>query len=256
MHAVSLLSITPVKALGLWHPEEIALESSGVAEDRRFYLVDEQGRLVTGRRHGRLVQVRAAYEESSAVLTLDFPDGTRVQEEIATGQGVTTAFYGGRTVTGRIVHGPWGRALSAYADMSLRLVRTSRPGEGWDVHPVTLLSDASVDELARRSGHAGPLDARRFRMLVMVSGGEPHDEDRWAGRAVRMGSAVVRVAGPVPRCVVTTQDPRTGRKDFDTLKNIRGYRGARDDEAIDFGVYGEVEQPGKVRVGDPVELID
>lgn len=253
MHAVSLLSITPVKALGLWHPEQISLEPSGVAADRRFYLVDEEGNLVTGRRHGALVQVRAAYDEESAALTLHFPDGTHVQGTVTVGEGVTTDFYGGRTVSGRVVDGPWGPALSAYTDASLRLVRTTQPGDGWDVHPVTLLGDPSVEELARRSGHTEPLDARRFRMLVMVSGGEPHDEDGWVGRAVRIGSAVVRVTGPVPRCVVTSQDPGTGRKDFDTLKEIRRYRGVRDGEAIDFGVYGEVERPGTVRVGDPVE---
>lgn len=255
MHAVSLLSITPVKALGLWHPEEIALEPRGVVEDRRFYLVDDEGRVATGRRHGTLVQVRAAYDDASEVLTLDFPDGTRVQEAVAAGAGITTDFSGERRVSGQVVHGPWGPALSAYADASLRLVRTTRPGDGWDVHPVTLLGEPSVEELARRSGRTEPLDGRRFRMTVMVSGGAPHDEDRWIGRAVRIGSAVVRVTGPVPRCVVTTQDPRTGHTDFDTLKKIRSYRGVRDGEAIDFGVYGEVEQPGRVRVGDPVQPV-
>lgn len=255
MHTVSLLSITPVKALGLSHPREVTLESFGVAEDRRFYLVDDEGRLATGRRYGPLVRVRARYDDAAAVLTLDFPDGTHVQETVITGEDVTTDFFGGRTVTGRVVHGPWGPALSAYADASLRLVRTIGPGEGWDACPVTLLGDASVEELARRSGHAGPLDPRRFRMLVMVSGGEPHAEDRWVGQAVRIGSALVRVGGPVPRCVITTQDPATGLKDFDTLTHIRGYRGMGDEGAIDFGVYAEVERPGTVRVGDPVELV-
>jgi hypothetical protein len=35
-----------------------------------------------------------------------------------------------------------------------------------------------------------------------------------------------------------------------TVKLIKGYRGVRDGEAIDFGVYGRVEEPGRVRVGD------
>jgi uncharacterized protein YcbX len=42
-------------------------------------------------------------------------------------------------------------------------------------------------------------------------------------------------------------------RDLDTLRVIKGYRGVRDGEAIDFGVYAAVEQPGRVRVGDPVE---
>ena len=32
-------------------------------------------------------------------------------------------------------------------------------------------------------------------------------------------------SGPVPRCVVTTQNPRTGEKDFDTLAALHRLRG-------------------------------
>ena len=59
----------------------------------------------------------------------------------------------------------------------------------------------------------------------------------------------------MPRCALTTRSPDTGERDLDTLKLIKGYRGVRDGEAIDFGVYGRVEQPGRVRLRDPVELL-
>ena len=60
--------------------------------------------------------------------------------------------------------------------------------------------------------------------------------------------------GPVPRCVVTTQDPATGVKDFDTLKRIAEYRPLmQESRGIPFGMYAEVERPGRVAVGDPVE---
>jgi uncharacterized protein YcbX len=70
---------------------------------------------------------------------------------------------------------------------------------------------------------------------------------------VRVGEAILRVGGPVPRCAVTTQDPTTGIRSLDTLGAIKGYRGLRDGKRIDFGVYAQVEQPGLVRVGDAVE---
>ena len=47
----------------------------------------------------------------------------------------------------------------------------------------------------------------------------------------------------------------SGERDLDTLGLIRSYRGVRDGEAIDFGVYAQVIEPGRVRVGDPVELL-
>jgi hypothetical protein len=34
---------------------------------------------------------------------------------------------------------------------------------------------------------------------------------------------------------------------------IKAYRGTRGEKQLDFGVYGEVVTPGRVRVGDAVE---
>jgi uncharacterized protein YcbX len=39
------ISIAPVKSLGLVHPDEIELGPHGVVGNRRFWLVDEDGRL-------------------------------------------------------------------------------------------------------------------------------------------------------------------------------------------------------------------
>jgi hypothetical protein len=90
-------------------------------------------------------------------------------------------------------------------------------------------------------------------MLLTLDGCEPHEEDTWEGRRFRVGSAVIRVGGPVPRCVVTTRDPDLGFRDFDSLREIKAYRGLRDGKEIDFGVYADVEEPGVVRVGDTLE---
>jgi uncharacterized protein YcbX len=90
-------------------------------------------------------------------------------------------------------------------------------------------------------------------MLVGVRGGVPHLEDTWIGHDVRIGEAVVRVHEPVARCAITTKNPDTGERDLDTLRVIKAYRGTRGEKQLDFGVYGEVVSPGRVRVGDPIE---
>jgi uncharacterized protein YcbX len=90
-------------------------------------------------------------------------------------------------------------------------------------------------------------------MLIQVAGAtRPHEEDEWLGRDVRIGEAVVRVTRPDPRCVITTQDPDTGARDFPTLHVIRSYRGLRDGRKLDFGVYADVVTPGAVSVGDAI----
>jgi uncharacterized protein YcbX len=247
--SVARLSVTPVKALALLHPDEILLEREGVAENRRFYLVDAEGRLANGKKAGALVQVRAACNYDGTWLALDFPDGGRLEGGVELGATVTTDFWG-REVAGRVCEGPWSAALSEVAGVALTLVRTERPGDGSDVHRVSLVSTASLQELARRGGDDGLADDRRFRLLVTLDGCSPHEEDTWEGRRLALGDAVVRVGGPIPRCVVTTLSPETGARDLDTLRAIKDYRGLSAERTIDFGVYAEVQEPGRVRVGD------
>src|SRR5207247_1560186 len=75
--------------------------------------------------------------------------------------------------------------------------------------------------------HAGEesIDARRFRMLVEIDGVEPHAEDEWVGRRVRVGSALVAMHGNVGRCLVTSRDPQSGTIDLPTLDLLGSYRG-------------------------------
>ena len=114
---------------------------------------------------------------------------------------------------------------------------------------VTLVSLASVEELSRQGGREASVDPRRFRMTIELDGCSPHEEDSWRGRRFRIGGAVLEVEEPVPRCVVTTQDPETGLRDFPTLSVIKRYRGVVGQELL-FGVYASVVEPGVVRIGD------
>jgi MOSC domain-containing protein len=244
---VSRLSIAPVKGLGLVHPDEVLLGPSGVANDRRFYLVDPGGRLVNNKTCGELMQVRP--EVSDGALMLTFPSGQTAGGHVALGEAVETSFYG-RPVTGRYVEGPWSEALSEHAGRPLRLVQTDEPGAGVDrTHVVSLISDGSLAALARHGG-SERVDGRRFRMTIELVGADEHEEDRWIGGEVVVGEARIRVTGPVGRCVVTTRNPDTGVSDLDTLGVLAGYRTLREGKSFGCGVCGDVLAEGVVRVGD------
>jgi uncharacterized protein YcbX len=253
MRALSRLSATPVKALRLSHPTEAELTAGGIPADRRFYLVDEMGGLFDATDHGALQRIVPDYEPVTERLRLSFPDGSVVEDAADRLDGTVTTDFFGRRVGGHLVDGPFAAALSRFAGRSVRLARVTRDGDGQDVHPLTLVSSASVRDLGRR-GDRADLDARRFRINLEIGGCVPYEEDSWDGELVRVGEGVIRVRGQIPRCVVTTLAPDTGEKDFATLRQIARYRpriGGRG--GLPFGVYAEVVSPGRVRVGDPVE---
>jgi MOSC domain-containing protein len=138
----------------------------------------------------------------------------------------------------------------------VRLFRTERDGDGPDEMPLTVASFASVEELGRRGGYDGELDPLRFRINLELDGAEPFEEETWDGRRVRVGEAVLRIDGQIPRCAVTTQDPTTGLRDWNTLKQIASFRPLMPTHQVPFGMYATVERPGRVNVGDDVTPLD
>jgi uncharacterized protein YcbX len=253
--SVAWIAAAPVKGLGLSLHREAMLGRAGIEGDRAFYLVDGEGRLTNAKRAGNLL--RASAEASDGLLLVRLPDGSVVQGDVELGAPVETNFYG-RPVRGRVVNGPWGAALSALAGLPLTLVRADEPGSGQDrgaAAGVTLVSTAALEALARAAGVDGGVDGRRFRMTFGVDGVDAHAEDGWLERHVRVGAAVVVPRGNVGRCRVTTLDPDTGERDLQTLDAIDDYRAdVETTEPLPFGVWCEVVEPGRVAVGDPVEL--
>lgn len=253
--SVAWITIAPVKGLALVHRDEVELEPFGVRENRRFYLVDDNGRMINGKVIGPLVRVVPDYDDAAGSLALRMPDGHVISGAVDVGDELTTSFFG-RPVAGRLVTGPWSEALSELAGRPLRLVRTEHPGHGPDRGSragVSLVGTASLGALAGAAG-VERVDGRRFRLLFGVDGFAAHAEDEWIDRLVRIGGAVIRPHGNVGRCAVTTQNPDTGIPDFDTLRVLGEYRGnVETSEPLPFGVWGEVVEPGRVRLGDLVE---
>ncbi len=56
--------------------QRIELDELGARGNRRFYVIDERGRMVNGKRLGDLQTVIADYDVESGQLGLAFPDGT------------------------------------------------------------------------------------------------------------------------------------------------------------------------------------
>ncbi|MHB8492719.1 MAG: MOSC N-terminal beta barrel domain-containing protein, partial [Solirubrobacteraceae bacterium] len=177
---VTALLTTPVKGLRIGHVDEIVLGASGASDDRRFFLIDEQDRMVNGKRAATLGAVSAAWERHTRVLTLGFPDGATVSGPVRLGEQLTTRFHR-RSMAAFAVTGPWSDALSRHAGLRLRLVQADPAQGATDRGPrgaVSLISSASVRRL-EAAARGQQVDPRRFRMLVEVDGPDAHGEDRW-----------------------------------------------------------------------------
>jgi uncharacterized protein YcbX len=187
-------------------------------------------------------------------LAVDLPDGTRLSPVGEPGPP-TTADYWGRRAVVRHLAGPWDAALSAHTGRDVTLA-VAEPGEVvWDA-PVTLVTTAALDELARRAGRAA-VDPERFRATVTVAtppGTAPFAEDAWAGRRLRVGDVELEVGGAVPRCAVVRLRPGDGaREDDDPMRLLAPDRTVR--QEVVFGTGARVVRAGTVRVGDPVVLL-
>ena len=250
---VSWISLTPVKATMLHLVDEVDLLESGVRGDRRFYLVTERGRLVSNKDYGPLQLVRADYDADADALSLRFADGVVVEGAVERGDEIDTTFHT-RQRAARVVVGPWADAVSELMGQPVRLVEPALPAQDRGRGGATsLLAVSSLARLARQLGVDG-IDGRRFRMNFGIDGVGAHEEDAWRGRRVQVGDAVVIPQGHVGRCVITTQSPDTGRTDLDTLKALAAYRSAAETtEPLPFGIHAAVAEPGRVRVGDPVQ---
>jgi hypothetical protein len=139
-------------------------------------------------------------------------------------------------------------ALAAELGQGARVIKQDRGV--FDTMPLSLLTTQALAGLSRLAGVG--LAAGRFRpnLLVDASGaGVPEfPEDAWVGRVLRIGGLRMRVDKHDQRCVVPNIDPVTLDRSPVILRTIARERANR------FGVYGSTVDPGRVAVGDPVEL--
>jgi uncharacterized protein YcbX len=254
---VAWIHVAPIKALAIDSRREVYIGPHGVEGDRRFCLIEpDSARMYGGKRNAMLVAIRPELDGDR--LILHFPDGTRVKADIALGEARVIKISS-RTADARVVDGPFAQALSRAVGTPLQLVRLEGEGVGVDRArsggAASILSEASLLEIARAGGRDKPVDARRFRMLIGVAGVPAHSEDNWIGEQVHVGEAILVPKGNVGRCAVTTVEPTTGISDFDTLAAIADYRGEKvTTEPLPFGVWARVAKPGHVRVGDAVHV--
>jgi len=261
---VSSLHFYPVKSCKGIAVEKLQLDSKGALLDRRWQVVDHEGRFLSQRTMPKMAFI--AVEPFSDKLLLKAPKMTPCivklpyngsKRQVVIWKNTVEAIDQGDTIA------EW---LTEYLGVEARLVympdATHRPVDPKyavseanevtfvDAYPLLLISEASLGDLNWRL--KTPVPMNRFRPNIVVSGCAPFEEDTW--KQIRIGNVVIDCVKPCSRCVTITIDQNTGEKEdnepMQTLTTFRKFEGG-----IMFGQNCIHKGPGTISVGTKVEIL-
>lgn len=261
----------PVKSCRGEDLDSAEVEPWGLAGDRRWMVVDPEGRVITAREAHRLLTIHPVITDTGLRLTSPGAATLEVDTPDPDEQTPVQIWKSSLTAAVATSSGAW---LSEVLDRPARLVYlddpTRRPTSASyshpddrvsfaDGYPLLITTQASLAALntALAEGGAAPIGMHRFRPNVVVDGAVPWAEDDW--RRVRVGEATFRAVKGCARCVMTTLEPdhstgevARGKDPIRTLARIRRFGGE-----TWFGVNLIPDTPGTtIRSGDEVEVLE
>jgi uncharacterized protein YcbX len=266
---LSAINLFPMKSGAPLPRKQATVEPRGLAGDRRWMVVDAEGKFVTGRELSRLTLVRATPDGNALQLAAPGMPALHVGAPDPHGARIDTAVWGADVtplLAGAAAHA-W---LSTFIGVDLRLVHMDdactrrvkakydgRYGRDEDVvsfadaFPLLLISQAALDQLNGKL--AQPVPMLRFRPNLVVAGTTPHAEDDW--RRIRIGAIEFEVVKACVRCVFTTVDFERGERDpsGEPLRTLISYR--RTPDGVTFGQNLIPRGSGVLRVGDALEVL-
>ncbi len=264
MH-LSSLHLHPLKSAAVVDVDTLDITPRGPEGDRRWLVVDGDGRFVTARQQAELVQIRALADGDGLRLSAPGMPAIAVAAPTADAARLHVRIWDDAVEASTADAGAdaW---LSAYLQRPVRLVhmdaRSARPvdpdyGEPDDEvsfadgYPLLAISQAALDALNAKL--LSPIPMARFRPNLVIANSAAHAEDGW--RRVRIGSLMFDAVKPCTRCVFTTIDPATGRRDptGEPLRTLKTYR--RSAAGICFGMNLIPRSTGRLRLGDHIDVL-
>jgi len=254
------ISIFPIKALdGISRQEISVLESGALEDDRRWAIVDSQGRFVNGKRNPKVHLLRTEFG----------PDLQTVHLRI---QGKDAVHTFNLTQQQRELEA-W---LGDFFGLEVHLQEDRHTGFPDDTHAPgpTVISSATLAEVAAWFPGLETADLRRrLRTNLEIAEVPPFWEDQLFGaetEAVRFQIGDVRLEGvnPCQRCIVPVRDPLTGaayphfqrtfmQRRQQTLPPWTHPQRFNHFYRLAVNTRIPAADPGKIlRVGDPVQLLN
>ncbi|NIJ52810.1 MOSC domain-containing protein [Dyadobacter arcticus] len=262
---LSEIWIYPVKSLGGIRLLAAQVEDCGLQYDRRWMVVDENGKFLTQRVHANMALLDVSLDPNGLILSnrLDTEQQVLVPFDRVSDEAVEVRIWDD-VVTAFTVCNVADQWLTNQLGKKVRIVamtdetkRKRNPdytshGElvsFADDFPYLLISQASLDDLNGKLD--SPVEMKRFRPNFVVSGTLPFAEDAW--KYIKIGNAGFEAANACERCIMVNIDPKTGMKSPEPLKALFGYRWI--DKKIFFGRNMVCVESGIVCEGDEIVLV-
>ncbi|MBT8462240.1 MAG: MOSC domain-containing protein [Gemmatimonadetes bacterium] len=261
---VTGLFVYPLKSARALSLQEAHLDEFGIRGDRRWCLVDDDGRVITQRESPVLATLDVVPSADGLELRAVRRPALRVRTP-GPDQPVCPAQVRADHTEGRLAGAGADAWLSDLLGRSCHLLHMppstrrqvslthGRPGDRVsfaDGYPLLLTNEASLAALNERLPRAVPMD--RFRPNLVIDGVEPFAEDGWS--RIRAGGTEFRVVKPCARCVVTTTDQQTGDREKEPLRTLATFRNVGG--KVLFGENLIHEGTGPIRLGDGVEVVE
>ncbi|MGR5324338.1 MOSC N-terminal beta barrel domain-containing protein [Vibrio sp. DNB22_17_1] len=260
---LSQINVFPVKSVGGVLLSSAWVEKQGLSFDRRFMIAKADGAMVTARKHPQMVTIKSALLPDGVVFTsleakplkIRYQD-FKMQETPATvWKDTFTAF----TTTDEA--DDWfSKVLGLRVELLFTGEQSNRVREKLghnvsfaDGYPVLVISEASLEELNRRSSEQHSME--QFRTNLVVAGTKPFEEDSW--KRIRIGEVEFETVKPCERCILTTVNTQRGtfRESKEPLRTLQEFR-ANERGGVFFGQNLVARNEGIIRQGDKVEVLE
>uniref|UniRef100_F7GA26 Mitochondrial amidoxime reducing component 2 n=1 Tax=Macaca mulatta TaxID=9544 RepID=F7GA26_MACMU len=250
---------------------------SGNLRDRFWLVINQEGNMVTARQEPRLVLISLTCDGDTLTLSAAYTKDLLLPIKTPTTNAVRKCRVHGLEIEGRDCGEAAAQWITSFLkSQSYRLVHFEphmrprhphqiadlfRPKDQIaysDTSPFMILSEASLADLNSRLEKK--VKATNFRPNIVISGCDVYAEDSWD--QLLIGDVELKRLMACSRCILTTVDPDTGvmsRKE--PLETLKSYRQCDPSErklygkSPLFGQYFVLENPGTIKVGDPVYLL-
>lgn len=266
MFKISEVYIYPIKSLGGVSVDSAIVEERGLQYDRRWMLVDEQGRFLTQREHPQMALINVSitqeglfvsHKKNNSSIDIPFKPQTNDLLKVIIWDDLCHAIRVSKEAD------MW---FSNMLDFKCSLVympddekRIVDPQKKFlsekhivsfaDAYPFLIIGQSSLNDLNSRLNT--PIPMNRFRPNFVFTGGKPNEEDNW--KSFTIGNAEFTAVKPCARCVITTTNQDTAERSGEPLKTLSEYRTINN--KVLFGINAIAESTGVINIKDAIILL-